>query len=242
MSQLRKRERAAIAAVAKHFSATWGESDDGSDAHLSFAGTRIAVKVATIRQPIRRPADAPKPRLRFDKVVRQLIGRLQAALRESVPDGTTVLFTCTAPIRLCAKTAEALEHKITARLARRSMQVQYKDTIHGNQIRMRLVRSRSRQVAKVIGLVHNPDSDPDILLHLMHSLLQVSGAAADHGGPAKSLKPHWLVVVIDSGFSHIETYRQIYAELSIPTEFTKILLVFADDRVETLAGARLLGW
>ncbi len=92
------------------------------------------------------------------------------------------------------------------------------------------------QVSKVIGLVHDPDSDPDLLLHMTQSLLQHIGAAADRRAPAKSARERWLVVINESEFSHIETYRQVYAQLSIPTDFTKILMVFAGDRVKTLTG------
>jgi hypothetical protein len=234
MSQLRKRQRAAIEAVARHFSATWGESEDGLGAHISIAATRIAVKVTSVKQP-KLLTDSPKPGLRFDKVVRRVNARLQSALRESVPDGTTVLFTMTAPIRLPAKTAGALENTIKARLARRSAPVPYKSTIHGNRIRVLLVQGRSRHIPKVIGLVHNPDSDPDILLQLMQSLLQLGRAAAEKRRPANSVQQRWLVVIIEGGLSHAETYRQVYAELAVPTDFTKILMVFAGGRVETLA-------
>lgn len=236
MSELRKQEQAAIEAVAKHFSATWEESEDTSNAYISIAGKRIAVEVTTVKLPIADQTDLTKPRLRFDRVARRLVTRLQDALRDSVPDGTTVILTITAPIRLPSKTAETLEDNIRACLARQSTQVQCKDTIHGNQIRIRLVKSSSRQISKVIGLVHNPDSDPDMLLHMTQSLLQHIGAAADRRTPARSARERWLVVIIEGGYSHIETYRQVYAQLSIATDFTKILMAFAGDRVETLTG------
>jgi hypothetical protein len=43
----------------------------------------------------------------------------------------------------------------------------------------------------------------------------------------------WLVVGIEDGLSHIETYRQVYAQLSIPAGFENILMVFAGGQVET---------
>jgi hypothetical protein len=221
MSKLKKQERAAIDAVAGHFSTTWQERKDA--ASISISGKRIALDLTTIQQRM-----ADKPRLRFDQVVHRLIARLKAALHEYVPDGTTVIVTITAPIRLASKTAEALEDNIKACLARRSSQRE--DTIHGNQIRIRLVKSSVRQVSKVIGLVHNPDSDPDMLLDMAQSLLQHIGAAADRHTPAKE---RWLVVIVEGGY--IETYRQVYSQLSIPTDFKKILMVFGGNRVESLA-------
>jgi hypothetical protein len=236
MSELGKPEQAAIEAVARHFTATREEGEVPSNAVISIGGKRIAVEVTIIEQRITDRTDLNKPRLRFDKVALRLISRLQGALRESMPDGTTVILTITAPIRLPSKTAAALEDNIRDRLVRRSTQVQWADTIQGNEIRVRLVKSSPRQNSKLVGLVHNPDSDPDMLLDVTQSLLQHIGAAADRRAPAGSARERWLVLVNKGGFSHIETYRQIYGQLSIPNDFTKILMLSAGGRVETLTG------
>ena len=110
MSKLRKQEQAAIEVVARHFSATWEKGDgDSPDAYVTIAGKRIAVEVTAIKQRIAERGDLTKPRLRFDRVALGLVGGLQAALSEFVPDGQTVILTITAPIRLPSKTAAALE-------------------------------------------------------------------------------------------------------------------------------------
>jgi hypothetical protein len=137
MRTRRKQEQAAIEAVARHFSAMWEMAEEDSpDAYVTVAGKRIAVDVTAIRQ---RGGGLTKPRLRFDRVALGLIGRLQAALRESVPDGEMVIVTITAPIWLASKTAAAVEDKVRTGLARRPAKLEVKDTIHGNQVRVRLV-------------------------------------------------------------------------------------------------------
>jgi hypothetical protein len=237
MSKLRKQEQAAIEAVARHFSATWEKGDgDSPDAYVIIAGKRIAVEVTAIKQRIAERGDLTKPRLRFDRVALGLVGGLQAALSESVPDGVAVVLTVTAPIRLPSKTAAALESKIRDRLARPSAQVEVKDTIYGNQIRVRFVKRVSKRMSKVIGFVHNPDSDPDVLLRLTQSLLQHISAAADKRPPEEFTGDRWLVVADKDGLSYIETYRHVYSQLSISTDFKKILVVLAGGRVETLTG------
>jgi hypothetical protein len=237
MSKLRKHEQAAIEVVAKHFSATWEKGDvDSPGAYVTIAGKRIAVEVTAINQRIAERGDLTKPRLRFDRVALRLVGGLQAALSEFVPDGEAVILTITAPIRLPSKTAAALESKIRDCLARRSAQVKVKDTIYGNQVRVRLVKGVSRRMSKVIGFVHNPDSDPDVLLRLTQSLLQHIGAAADKRPPEKFTGDRWLVVANKHGLSYIETYRHVYSQLSISTDFKNILMVLAGGRVETLTG------
>jgi len=104
------------------------------------------------------------PRLRFDKVVIQLMDRLKATLGGNVPDGMTVALTVTAPIRLAAKTAAALEEKIRALLGRRSPARDVSATIHGNRIRIRLLRHGSDRAPKLVGFVHNPDPAAAVLL------------------------------------------------------------------------------
>ena len=235
MSKLGKQEQAAIEAVARRFSATWEKADGESPAaYLTIAGQRIAIEVTAIKPGIAERGDLAKPRLRFDRVALRLVGGLQAALSELVPDGEAVVLTVTAPIRLPAKAAAALESEIRDCLARRSAHAEIKDSICGNQVRVRLVKGVPRRASKVIGFVHNPDSDPEILLGLTQSLLQHIGAAADRRPPETFTGDRWLVVADEGGLAPIETYRQVYSQISISTEFKKVLMVVAGRRVEAL--------
>lgn len=237
MSRLSKPERAAIEAVAKHFSATWEEGDgDSPDAYVTIAGKRIAVEVIAISERIAEPGGLAKPRLRFDRVALRLVGGLQAALSDFVPDGEAVILTITAPIRLPSKTGAALKSKIRDCLARPSAPMGVEDTVRGNQIRVRLVKGVSRRMPKLIGFVHNPDSDPHVLVRLTQSLLQHIGAAADRRPPEKFTGDRWLVVAHEDGLSHIETYRRVYSQFAMSIDFKKILVVFASGRVEPLSG------
>jgi hypothetical protein len=234
MSALRKEERAAIAAVARHFSASWEEGGGSPDAYVTIAGRRIAAEIAAIGRSHAERRGLTRPRLRFDKVVLRLIGGLQEALREEVPEGQALILTATAPIRLPAKTAAVLEERIRVCLARRSAKVEIEETIHGNRVRVRLVKDISRRASKVIGFVHNHETDPEVLLHLAQSLLQEIGAALDKPPPRSFTGERWLVIA--DGLAHIETYRQVHAQLSIATEFKRILVVLAGGRVESLTG------
>ena len=208
MSGVGKRERAALEAVARHFSATWEKGEAPPDAYLTIARKRIAVEVTTTKLRIAERGGLTKPRLRFDRVALGFVRRLQAAP----------------------------EDNIRTYLARQSAQGEAKHTIHGNQIRVRLVKGGSRRTTKVIGFVHNPDSDPDGLFDITLSLIERIGAKARTGAPARSADDRWLVLAGDDRFSYIEPYRHVCSQLSIPTGFKKILVVLADGRIETMTG------
>jgi hypothetical protein len=233
---MRKREQAAIEAVAKHFSATWLRGENPSDAYVTIAGKRIAVEVTIVKQRIAERADLAKPRLRFDRVALEFVRRLHDALYEAVPDGKTMILTITAPIRMPSKTAAVLEDKIRTCLVRGPVPAAAKDTIHGNEIKVRLVKNALRRASKVIGFVHNPESDPDVLLDMTRSLIECIGTAAGKRTPARFSGDRWLVLANEDGPSHIETYRHVYSQLSVPNDFKKILMVFAGGRVEALEG------
>jgi hypothetical protein len=225
-----------MAAVARHFSTTWAEGGGAPAACLTVGGRRIAVEVAVIRRRAPDPDGAARPRLRFDRVVLRLVGDLQAALSEAVPDGQALIVTVTAPIRLPGKTADALTSMIRDRLARRPARIEVADTICGNRVRIRLVTGAPAGTSKLIGFVHNPDTDPDALLDVTQSLLQHIGTAAGRPAPGKFAGDRWLVVANEDGLSHIETYRHVYAQLAVSTDFKKILMVLPGGRVEVLTG------
>jgi len=235
MKHLNKQERTAIEAVAKRFSATWETGNHPPDAYLMVAGKRIAVHITLLKR--RGPSDRndAKPGLRFDKVATRLMERLQATLGETVPDGTTVLLTVTAPIRLPSKTAAALEDKIKALLGPRSAGRDQKETIQGNHVRIRLLTDKSERAPKMIGFVHNSDSDPLLLLNMTRELLERLSAEAGRPAP-KLANDRWLVFVSDRGIAYLEAYRYIYSQLRRATGFQKVVMVFEDGRVGMLTG------
>jgi hypothetical protein len=233
MMDLKKQERAAIEAVARRFSATWEEGNDAGGAYLMVAGKRVAVDATTLKRRGTGQDAAAKPRLRFDKVATRLIERLQATLGETVPGGMTVLLTITAPIRLPAKTAASLEDRIQALLGKGSPDRDEEDTIHGNGVRIRLLRNESERVPRMIGFVHNADSDPLLLLNMTAELLELIGAEAGRRAP-RLAGERWLVVISAGGASSLEAYRYVCSQLRIATDFKKILMVFGDGRVEML--------
>jgi hypothetical protein len=245
MRDLKKQEQTAIEAVARRFSATWEKGSGRPDAYITVAGKRVAVDVTTLKRRGTSQGNAAKPRLRFDKVATRLIERLQATLGKIVPDRMTVLLTITAPIRLPSKTAASLEDRIQTLLGRvassrheRGRDEPDRDdkaTIHGNCVRIRVLRDESARAPKMIGFVHNSDSDPLLLLNMTRELLELIGAEAGRRAP-RLAGDRWLVVISAGGISCLEAYRFIYSQLRMATDFKKIVMVFADGRVGMLAG------
>ena len=110
---------------------------------------------------------AAKLRLRFDKVALRLVGGLKAALANVVPKGETVVFTITAPIRLPGKTAVALENM----LRDGPTNAERHEIIHDNEVRARWLTGVRKHMPKVLGFVHNVNSDASAILTLVEAQL-----------------------------------------------------------------------
>jgi hypothetical protein len=221
-------------ALARHFSATVSKGTGLTRAGLRIRGKRIAVQVAAVRlHAVRRPG-VIGPRLRCDRVALALVSRLRTAIEGSVPAGVTVIATITAPIRLAARTAVAIEDRVRPLLAGRPAGARLAARIHGNHVRIRIVRGGTKTTSKLVGFVHNPDVDPGALFELTRALLLATGSGKPR--TAGGGEEHWLVVVSRSGLLPIGTYRNVCEQLGLHTVFTRILLALPDGGIETLTG------
>lgn len=225
--------QAALDAVASHFGGRKEECRGGRGDHLLVAGKRIAVEFAVLGGQAADCAGLARPRLRFDRVAQEFIARMRADLSLTVPEGLTVFFTITAPIRMASRTAEALEMRIAVALARQGTE-KVATTIEQNRIRVRIAKS-GRGSPKVVGFVHNPIPGTDrILLDTAEELLRHAGAAANRPAPPASTNEKWLVLAAKTADVPIEALRQIYAQISPRTVFSKLLVVDRRGRVEPL--------
>ena len=111
------------------------------------------------------------PRLRFDKAALRVIAGVCESLSGGVPDGVCVVFTVSAPIREPAKTTAAIILLARAMLPP-GTNAELAETVHGNSVRMRVVRRATERTAKVAGFVHNAEPPPEVLLDLAQALAQ----------------------------------------------------------------------
>jgi len=174
------------------------------------AGKRVTVKAITFR-------GVKEPRLRFDRTAVGLVRRLQATLAKSVPDGKTVVVTITAPIRQDSKTSVVVEDKIRELLGTR--RAQFKATIYGNRIQVRVLKGGTSRTSGLIGFVHNPEPNPVALFDVTRSMLACIGSGK---GPPRG--DRWLIVTNRDGLAPVETVRQVCSALRARTVFKRILL------------------
>jgi hypothetical protein len=125
-----------------------------------------AFRVATFEREIAERIAAAGVRLRFDKVALRLVYRLKASVADIVPDDQCIMFTVTAPVRLPAKTGAALQCMLRAVHTDELRRI-----VNGNEVRARRVTTVPTDMPRVIGFVHNPESNAGLILDLAESIL-----------------------------------------------------------------------
>jgi hypothetical protein len=177
VSNLSEQELAALQAVADDAGATWKAGDGAPDAYLTIGRRHVAVDVATIGSPGTADHGNATPRLLFDRVARRFIAELQAALGEAA-GSRTVIVTHTAPIRMAGRTKAELTQKVLDLLQSPSARADANVTIRGNEIRIRVLDHRASD-GKIVVFIHNPKSDPEVLLDVTQSLLDAFASKAE---------------------------------------------------------------
>lgn len=104
--------------------------------------------------------------MRFDKVVVRLMGNLRIFVEQLNLNEGVVLLTITAPIKLPAKTEQALKEQIRDFLDSGIPGRDRRIIIFQNSVCFRIIECPSTQATKFVGLVHNPRTDVELLLKL----------------------------------------------------------------------------
>jgi hypothetical protein len=127
----------------------------------------MAPRATVIEEMITQRVVAAGIRLRFDKVALRLLDGVKASVAQALPAGQTIAFTVTAPIKLPAKTSAALQQWLH-RLPTHGLST----TINGNQIRARIINHTANDMQRVIGFVHNAESNADLALDIAETSLR----------------------------------------------------------------------
>ena len=215
MSNAGERKQAAMAAVAKYT-----------------RGTSKQVDVALVEAQVPSRSKVTPPRLRFDRVVLRVFERLRTALRGELPSGVTVVVTITAPIRVPGKTITATEERIRALLGKRATRGRLTETIHGNEVRIHVIRGRKTPTSALVGFVHNRDADTAVLFDLTQALLKsVESASRIRKGAPGARR---LAIAMEDEPLWTQTYRHVCDQLFVQTDFERIYLVDSQGRLESI--------
>ena len=123
---------------------------------------------ATIEEKITSRMNAAGIRIRSDKVALRLLACVKAGVAPTLAADQSIACTVTAPIKLPAKTCAALREWLLGHLDGRDLRT----TINGNEVRARITNNTTSDKPRVVGFVHNPESNADLVLEIAETSLR----------------------------------------------------------------------
>ena len=232
-SPLRPDEKFVICSVAAHFSGTWWPGEDPPDAYLRVGDEVAAIEISTLTQHVSDGRGGSKPRISEDSTAIWLANQMNEELRASVPDGRVVMLTLTSPILKARRVKTRLKGEI-ANLVSRACESAVVEVILGNRIEIQIVADDRPSGKKVVGIVTNANSSPDILRNAWGILEDRIVVKASKCGSLAFAGPKWLALLNDYWLADNETYQQAIELFSVDHPFEKILLVSGNSSVAVL--------
>jgi hypothetical protein len=175
---------------------------------------------------------AARARLSHDAPAMSFSDSLDEELSPNIPDGLMVVLTLWAPIGNLRKTRTVLAKRI-GDLVAADNEIQVTETIEGNEVGIRVTRYERDSGKKVVAVVANRYSSPDILVNAWETL---EDRIVDKAGKCRLLsqRPIWLALLNDYRLADVETYRQAFEKLSLQHPFERILIVGGNRSVDDL--------
>jgi hypothetical protein len=229
---LREDEKFVIEALCAKYGGTYRIGEDPPDAYMSLNGNEIAVEISILTQHVVIKSGRTVPRLSQDTVVLRLCDEINKELKNDIPSGVYVLITISSPLNKIQQTKADLINKIKE-IAQKKSPIREVFATNKNKATIQTLLGERPSGKKVVGVVPNQNSSPDILGNVLYIL---SERINDKVTKCQNIvhRPLWLALFNDYWLAEPDTYELAMGKLSIEHPFDKICLVLGSKEVHTL--------
>jgi hypothetical protein len=192
-----------------------------------------AVEISTLTQHVSDGRGGSRPRLSEDSAAIWLANALNEDLKALIPDGLLVMLTLASPILKARKVKTQLRRKIS-NLVSSARECGVAEVILGNRVEVQVVADDRSAGKKVVGIITNANSSPDILKNAWHILEDRIVVKTRKCSSLPFGGPKWLALLNDYWLADNDTYQQAFDSFSVDHPFDKILLISGNGSVAVL--------
>ena len=231
-SSLREAEHFVIEALCASYGGTWRIGEDPPDAYMSLGENEVAVEISILTQHVVSKSGKSVPRLSQDSGVLRLCDKVNEKLKNVLPSGVYILLTISAPLNKIRQTKADLINEIKGIVQKKAPNEQVVE-INQNTVKIQLISGDRPSGKKIVGIVPNQNSSPDILANVQYILSERINDKVNKCSNIVHL-PLWLALFNDYWLADPDTYELAMKNLSITHPFDKICLVLGSKKVNTL--------
>ena len=231
-SSLREDEHFVIEALCASYGGTWRIGEDPPDAYMSLNENEVAVEISILTQHVVSKSGKSVPRLSQDSGVLRLCDEVNEELKNIIPSGVYILLTISAPLNKIRQTKADLINEIKAIVQKKTPKKQVVE-INQNKVKIQLISGDRPSGKKVVGIVPNQNSSPDILANVQYILSERINDKIKKCSKVVH-RPLWLALFNDYWLAEPDTYELAMNKLSIKHPFERICLVLGNKEVHNL--------
>ena len=199
---------------------------------MSLTENEIAVEISILTQHVVGKSGKPVPRLFQDTGVLRLCDEINEELNNYIPSGVYILLTVSSPLNKIRQTKAELTNEIR-KIAQKKAPNKQTIRINKNRVKIQLILGDRPSGKKVVGVVPNQNSNPDILANVLYILSErINGKALKCQDIVH--RPLWLALFNDYWLAELDTYELAMKKISVTHPFDKICLVQDSKEVHTL--------
>jgi len=231
-SSLRKDEQFVIKALCASYNGTWRIGEDPPDAYMVLKDNEVAVEISILTQHVVGKSGKSVSRLSQDIGVLRLSDEIDKELKNIIPSGVYILLTISAPLNKIRQTKADLINEIKS-LVRKNAPIKQVIKINKNKIKIHSISGDRPSAKKVISIVANQNSSPDVLANVQYMLRERIDDKVKKCLKVKH-RPLWLALFNDYWLAEPDTYELAINNLTIKHQFEKICLVLRNKEVHNL--------
>lgn len=225
-------EKFAIESLSSALGGSWRPGEDPPDVYLMQGKVEVAIEISTLAQYVPGKNGVPEPRLSQDMGVLRLCDELNKELGNLIQSDKYVILTLYTPVDKLRKFKNTLKDKLIDIVdAGESEEVSL--NISGNKIKVHTVNGKRPSGVKIVGIVANRNSNPNISSNvgfiLAHRIQDKT-----HKCSKVSHRPLWLALFNDYWLASPNSYRQAMKQCSESHPFEKIFLISGNRDVHVI--------
>lgn len=223
-----------IESLSEVYGGSWRVGEDPPDAYLLLKKPEheVAVEISILTQHVIDKSGRTVPRLSQDSGALRLCDELNDELKNDIPSDVYVLLIISSPLNKIRQTKTDLMEEIKSIVQKKALNKQVSE-INQNKIEIKLIHGNRPSGKKIVGIVPNQNSSPDILANVLYML---SERINDKVAKCSKImhRPMWLALFNDYWLAEPDTFQLAIKELSVKHQFDKICLVLGNKEVHTL--------
>lgn len=231
-SLLRDDEQLVMDCLSSTFGGSWRPGEDPPDAYLMQGNAEVAIEISTLTQHVAGRSGTPEPRLSQDMGVLRICDELNEELGDLIQSGKYVILTLHAPVNKLRKFKSILKDRLIEIVNSGTFEEVSLD-ISGNNIKVHVVKGQRPSGKKVVGIVANQNSNPNISSNvdfiLSHRIQEKTRKCSK-----VTHRPLWLALFNEYWLAEPNSYSHAMKQYSESHPFEKILMISGNREIHTI--------